>query len=554
MAATGLGNYNIFKNLRATVEDILLESIQYLSGRFNQSKSVFTAASPFGQILIVVENLTQLVFYYIEDAITELNINEATRLTSIYSLATLAGHNPSRAMSATGEITLSINDDAEEFPVDMVILPNMTRLTCQNNGLTYILDLPQDEIKFSLNGRDNGIRLNVRQGILETQVLSSRGRPLESFSIGSPQNFFIDQFYVNVYVNGEKWKRYDSMLDIPRGEKGYITKTGITSGLDIYFGNGAFGSIPNVGSEIIVEYLVNEGPRGNIRTNDKEQVKFTFEDTGFSILGEEIELNDYINIKTEEPPFFGANPENSELTRLIAPRTSKSYALVNPDHYEIALRKLNLFSMINVYLDEYDNRMLNLFLVPDIRKIFSSSQDYFSADLDVFRMSDYQKSQLLKYLEKSGSKLISTDTKIIDPEITRYVINLTVIVFDDVPTELIKNDIYSEIGNYFIKNTRRKRIPKSDLIKLIEDVKGVDSVAITIVSQRNETAKKLNPDAAAIGLDEFNDILIVNNELPIIRGGFSDRHGNEYVEGLSDDSLGSVNIKIKDIVPRPQIM
>lgn len=553
MATTTLGNYNIFKNLKASVEDILLDTVQYLSGRFNQSKSVFTAASPFGQILIVVENLTQLVFYYIEDAITELNMNEATRLTSIYSLATLAGHNPSRAMSATGEISLSINDDAEEFPVDIVILPNMTRLTCANNGLTYILDLPQDEIKFSLNGRDNGIRLNVRQGILETQILSSKGNALESFSIGSPQNFFIDQFYVNVYVNGERWKRYDSILDIPRGEKGYITKTGITSGLDIYFGNGSFGLIPTRGSEIIVEYLINEGPRGNIRTNDKTQIKFSFEDTGFSILGEEIELNDYIIIKTEEPPFFGANPENSELTRLIAPRTSKSYALVNPDHYEIAIRKLNLFSMINVYLDEYDNRMLNLFLVPDVRKIFSKSQDYFSADLNLFRLSDYQKSELLKYLEKSGSKLISTDTKLIDPDVTKYVINLTTIVFDDVPVELIKNDIYSEIGNYFIKNTRRKRIPKSDLIKLIENVKGVDSVAITIVGERNETAKKSNPDAILVGLDEFNDILIKNNELPLIRGGFSDRHGNDYAEGLSDDSLGAINIKIKDIVPRPQI-
>ena len=50
---TQLGNYNILKTLRATVEDILLDTIQYLSGRFNQSKSVFTAASPFGQIIIV---------------------------------------------------------------------------------------------------------------------------------------------------------------------------------------------------------------------------------------------------------------------------------------------------------------------------------------------------------------------------------------------------------------------------------------------------------------------------------------------------------------------
>ena len=35
----------------------------------------------------------------------------------------------------------------------------------------------------------------------------------------------------------EKWKKYESMLDIPRNGKGFIAKTGITTGLDIYFGN-----------------------------------------------------------------------------------------------------------------------------------------------------------------------------------------------------------------------------------------------------------------------------------------------------------------------------
>lgn len=550
---TKLGNYKILRTLKANIEDILVDTIQYLSSRFNQSKSVFTAASPFGQILIVVENLTQLVFYYIEDAITELNLNEASRLTSIYSLSALAGHNPSRAISASGEISLFINTSAEEFPVDYVIIPNLSRLTCQNNGLTYVLDLPQDEIKFSLNGKDNGLKLNVKQGILETQVLTSKGNELESFSIGSPQNFFIDQFFVNVYVNGEKWTPYSSMLDIPRGAKGYIIRSGITSGLDLYFGNNSFGMIPPRGSEIIVEYLINEGPRGNIRTNDVSNVKFIFEDTGFSILGEEIELNDYIIINTTHSPYFGANPENSELTRLIAPHQSKSFALVNEKHYEIALRKLNLFSVISVYLDELDERVLNLFLIPDIRKTFSNSQDYFSADIDRFKMNEYQKTEMLRYIEKTGSKLISTDVKLVDPIITKYVINLTTIVFDDVPTEMIKNDIYTKLGEYFVSNTRRTRIPKSDLIKLIENINGVDSVAITIVSENNETAKKLNSGSSLVGLDEFNDIIIVENELPLIRGGFTDRHGNEYKEGISEDSLGSVNIKISDIVARPDV-
>jgi hypothetical protein len=551
--AESFSNYRILKSFKATIQDIALDSIQYLTSKFNQSKSVFTAASPFGQLLIVLENLTQLVFYYIEDSITELNINEATRLTSVYSLASLSGHNPSRAMSAIGEISLKISENAEDIPVDKVIIPNLSRLINQNNGLTYILDLPQDEIRFSLLGADDGVKIQIRQGIIETQTVVSRGLPLESFSIGSPQNFFIDNFFVNVYVNGEKWKRYESILDIPLNAKGYITKTGITSGLDIYFGNSFYGRIPGAGSDIVVEYLVTEGPGGNIRTNDPKSVRFEFEDTGFTINGDEIELNDYINITTENTPMFGANPESSELTRLIAPKHSKSFALVNPDHYEIVLRKLGIFSLISVYLDPDDERMLNLFLIPNIQKNFSTPQDYFGADLDIFRMSNYQKTELLKYLEKSGSKLISTDLKIIDPIIRRYVVNLSTIVFDDISTDIIKRDIYNAIGDYFTKNTRRTRIPKSDLIRIVENVNGVDSVAVTLISEQNESAKINDPGSDLIGLDEYNDIIIAERDLPLVRGGFTDRYGNEYAEGISEDSLGAVNIRISDIVPRPNI-
>jgi hypothetical protein len=549
--ATKFSNYRILNSFRANIEDIALDTIQYLSNRFNQSRTVFTAASPFGQLLIVVENLTQLIFYYIEDAITELNINEATRITSIYSLAALSGHNPSRAISAVGEISLRLNPEIDEIPVDKIIIPNLSKVKCLSNGLTYVLDLPQDEVKFSLKGEDDGLKLQVRQGIIESQSLTAKGIALESFSISNPQSFFIDNFFVNVYVNGEKWNRYESMLDMPKGGNAFVAKTGITSGLDILFGNASYGRIPTRGSQILVEYLITEGPSGNIRTDDVSSVKFKFDDTGFTINGEELTLSEYIELTTEHSPYFGSNPESSELTRIIAPKMSKSFALVNPDHYEIVLRRLNLFSLISVFLDETDDRVLNLFLIPDISKSFGNSKDYFGADLNIFRMSEYQKSELLRYLEKSGSKLISTDTKIIDPIISKYIINMSMIVFDDVSTDIIKNDIYTALGRYFIRNKRRKRIPKSDLIKIVEEIKGVDSVAITLVSEKNEL-NKINDNLPGIfGLDEYNDIIISDNELPVIRGGFVDRFGNEYSEGISEDTLGAVNIKISDIVKRP---
>ena len=85
----------------------------------------------------------------------------------------------------------------------------------------------------------------------------------------------------------------------------------------------------------------------------------------------------------------------------------------------------------------------------------------------------------------------------------------------------------------------------------MEDVPGIDSVSINIVSQENEAAQIAKPGSAVVGIDEFNDIIIKDFELAIIQGGFKDRYGNEYSQGISEEALGSVNIQVKNIVPRP---
>lgn len=559
----GLSNQNtnlrLFTSLRVRLRDILGETIQFLQDKFKQSRSVFTSASPFGQLLIVFENLSQLIFYYIEDSITELNVNEASRVSSIYSLATLSGHNPSRAIGATAQIRI-IRKPNIDPPATKVVLNNLFRVRCQNNGLIYAIELTQDEVRLALTGTEPPLLFNIRQGQIESQTFTAKGQAFESLQVGTPNNFYIDNFIVNVYVNGEQWKKYDSLLDIPRGAKGFIAKTGITNGLDIYFGNGSFGKIPTTGATIVVEYLNTDGAAGNLRVDDPRQVIFTFEDTGFSPIGEEITMDDYFSIVTVSPPNFGVDPEDPALTRLIAPKASKNFALVNLDNYEVLLQKMQMFSTIKVFLDQdangniLDSRMINLFLVPDVTQMFKNGSDYFNLPSDKFKLTQFQKNELLKYIERSGTKMISSDLKITDPIITRYVINVSIIAYEDTATDIIKSDIADAVGNYFIKLTRHDRVPKSDLITAIESIGGVDSVNINFVGEINEAAKISNPNSTTlIGLDEFNDIVIGLDEFPIIRGGWTDSQGNRYADGLSETNLGALNIQIKSLIPRKNI-
>lgn len=549
MATTPSQNASLrlFTSLKIRISDILGETITYLQETFKQGRAIFTAASPFGQLLIVFENLSQLIFYYIEDSITELNIHEASRPSSIYSLITLAGHNPSRAVGATAQVRL-LRKPGIIPTTNKAIINDLFRLTCVNNGLTYVMELPQDELRLNLTGAETMAVFSLRQGQIESQTVTAKGRPLDSFSIGYPNNFYIDQFRVNVYVNGEQWTKYESLIDIPRNAKGFLAKTGITNGLDIYFGNGSMGKIPAAGSEIVIEYLVSEGSNGNIRIDDARQVLFTFAENAFSPLGEEVNLNEYFDIATISPPSFGVDPEDIELTRLIGPKASKNFALVNIDNYEVLLHKMQMFSTVRVFLSDTDTRMINLFLIPDVTQLFKTSADYFKLSLDRFILTPFQKSELLKYIERSGTKLISTDISLLDPTLTKYVLNVSVIGFDDVDNDVIKTDIVDALGNYFIKLSRNDRVPKSDLIRVIESVNGVDSVSISVVSELNELAFIADPNRDPknlVGLDEFNDIVMKIDEFPVIRGGWKDRYGNTYSEGISDTTLGAVNIEIK---------
>jgi len=550
MAETLSPTYKLFKGLSTNATELYRESVQFLQQKFKTSGDIFTLASPFGQLLIVLHNLTELILFYIEDSITELNIYEANRPSSVYSLASLSGHNPSRALSAVGTIQVkpSLKVDFTKIPGNRLIFTKYMNLNCENNGLNYVVEMPGDEARLDMKGT-TGLNFTIRQGRLQQQTFGSTGEAFQSLQLGYPNNFLIDQFLVNVYVNGERWENYQSMLDIPRNGNCYVCKTGITNGLDIYFGNGSFGKIPPTGAEIIVEYLITEGAVGNIVTDALSELIFTFTDTALNTIGEEVTLTDMVTVSCVNSPNFGTDPESLALTRLLAPKASKNFALVNVDNYEVLMRKLQMFSSVRVTLDPDDNRVINIFLVPDITKIFARGVDYFNLIEDRFKLTAFQKTELLKYIKKSGTELISTTVRLLDPIPKKYALNISLVTFADYDKDSIKGQIVEQIGSYFVNNTRKDRIPKSDLIKLVEGISGVDSVSIQIIGEANEASAIKNANMAnppLDGLDSFNDIIIKSNEFAIIRGGFRDKIGNVYESGMSDDKLCAINIFFRD--------
>lgn len=567
-----MAEFKFLSTARIRASEMIADTQTYISRVYGRAGELFTTASPFSQILSVLSQITQLVFYYIEDSTVEQNILTANNPESVYGLARLAGHDSFRGSSAIGEIQLRLNTSAgNEIAGDALNIPANTVVKSDKNGLEYILRINQDQFRIE-KSNSNYIKIPVVQGKIESQAATGTGESLQSF------NFIIkgntDHHSVRVSVNSELWSKYDSLYDMKVGTKGYLVKTGISGGLDIYFGNGSFGEIPVEGATIDIEYIVTDGSQGNL--SGSKDLKFKFQTEGFDSLGETYDLNKTLEANFTVAPKMGADPESTELTKLIAPMQSHSFVLATPDNYEAFLSKYGMFSYLDAYNtteDGYidDDNVIYLFMLPDTKRKITQNNDYFNIPVDEFFFSEDEKNGILETLEKSGRQMVTTEVKVVEPKVQYFRMDVKVRYFEGYNKQELYSEIRSKISDYLINITRRDRLPKSDIIALLEGVEGIDSVNVKFTSEKEETARRLGyyvsetvtvtpstpvledigngkqkyvffkrtvtknqvnfePNAAlpenVINLDSFGDIILEKEEVALFRGDWLDRSEN----------------------------
>jgi hypothetical protein len=276
---------------------------------------------------------------------------------------------------------------------------------------------------------------------------------------------------------------------------------------------------------------------------------FNFIDSGYDIAGSNVDLNKVLNITTTIPMSFGTDAEPLSLTQLLAPKTSRAYVLANTNNYVYFLQKFNFFSVIDAFTtlndnDTTDDNVIYLFLIPDVNKRKKTSDNYFTIPLELFKLTEYEKVKLYDLIEKSGQKLMTVINKIVEPIYSKYVMFVNITAYEGYNKNVIRQQIIQKSSDYFLNNRRRDRIPKSDLISVIESVEGVDSVNVYFVSQKNEEFKKNdnNADLPDIGLDEFGDIISERSELVVVRGGWPNRYGQYFDPGIDPGKPCTLNI------------
>jgi hypothetical protein len=573
---------------RIKATEMIADTRTYISRVYGRSSDLFTTASPYSQILEVLAEITNLVFFYIEDATVEQNILTAQDPESIYGLARLAGHDAFRGSSALGELKIRLNTSAfNDIEGDTLNIPANSVIKATKNGLEYILKTNNDQFVIQKSNSDY-LYIPVIQGKVEKQVLTGTGEKLQSFNVIIKKN--TDHDSVKISVNSELWSKYDSIYDMKVGTKGYLVKTGITGGLDIYFGNGSFGMIPPLGSAIGIEYIISDGTKGNL-TSSKD-LNFKFQTEGFDSLGNSCDLNKLLEASFTVAPTMGSDPESIELTRLIAPLQSHSFVLATPDNYEAFLSKYGMFSYLDAYNttdDGYidDDNVIYLFMLPDTKRKLTKNNDYFNLNKEEFFFSEEEKNGILRTLENSGRQMVTTEVKIIEPKVQYFRMDVKVRYFEGFNKINLFGEIRTKISQYLINITRRDRLPKSDIIALLEGIEGIDSVNVRFVSEKEETARRLGyytsetvtvtpstttledigngkqkyvffkrnvqttlvnfePNAPlpenVINLDSFGDILLEKEEVALFRGGWVDRDGAPVLDDAKVGEMAALSV------------
>lgn len=547
-----------FGQIKGQIED-------FLKSEYAKASILFSNASPYGQILGVIENLHQMSFLYLKNSINAHDISLPNSLNRriIRNAAITAGHIPGRAISASGTLrfTLKTNLDFEkDIPGGKVTFLNRMNVKNKTNSLDYSLNIGTDKVTHKITTNYNFF-IPIIQGKWVTKTYTGQGTPLQTFSSNETGQKDIENFNVIVFVNGELWSNKKHIYEMIPDEPSVVVRTGYDGGVDIIFGNGGFGAMPPIGATIQIYYLKTDGSLGNIyrRTiNDWDFVDSVVDGNGMSL-----DVGKVFNIEIYNDITFGADGESLEFTKAILPIASNNFVLALPQQYAYEIKKLGVFSHVNAY---EKSGTIFIAVVPNINLFKNQNADYFTIDKSTFTLDTYEKSKVDNYLRTSGVIQLTRKYKIVNPKLSYYIMNVFVIPYSDATDDSVNSQILEKISDYFLSLSRIDRIPKLDIIKQLSTISDIHSVDIQFISKKNEDyhremkltmqnqltkyadtgmARQLpdyNP-SLTLGMDPIlGDILFEPEEMPIIRGDWKNRDDVYYSADIESNGLKSVNI------------
>jgi hypothetical protein len=491
----------VFNRIELNYSNLTNQITNWLSSAYNKSSILFNSASPYGQILEVVKEVFLQNILYLKNTVRQLDIDQTVTPKMIKMISRISGHNPSRSMSANGTLKFKLKQGiniSQLVSGGQIIIYDNTSIKNKTNNLYYTIKTGNEKNYYTLTPGCQFF-VNVIQGKYESQTFTGTGRYSQSYQVSVSNNSTIENFEYYITLNGINLTIKDHVYDMLENEYACVTKTGFNGDLDIYFGTGIHGVIPPIGSVIKVTYLLSNGLIGNILNNKVND--FNFIDDIYDSDGNILQPLSLFDIFVETDIKFASDGESVEYTKSVIPYVSRNFVLATPAQFIYHLKKLNMFSKVNAFntldmvkididsdgnLDNININEMYLYLIPRITDYFSSDVNYFNVPYSAFLLDQVEKDRIVTYLKKQGIISITSSIKIIDPIPKYYVVNLFIRRFDDIEEDNIREQIINILSDYFSTYNRYDRVIKADLITLLKQIDGIDSLNLEFIGKDNE--------------------------------------------------------------------
>ena len=263
-----------------------------------------------------------------------------------------------------------------------------------------------------------------------------------------------------------------------------------------------------------------------------------------------------------------------------------------------------MFSYVDAYNttnDQYldDDNVIYIFAVPDVKKKLAKNKDYFSMAEEEMFLDQTEYDAIQKVLQDSGQQMVTTEVVFVKPQVRKYSMDINIRYFEGFTRQEIYTNVREKVSNYLLNVTRRDKLPKSDIVYILEEIEGIDAVNIRFISETEETARRLGyyesvnvsvvPQEPVtlenvqngkqkyvffkrvedvkiidvdetteipediVGLDRWGDIIMDKEEVAVFRGGWQDRDGDEIVDDVLINAEAAISINFEG-APVPRTM
>ena len=534
----------------------------YLQKTFGDLGYNYTHNQIFGVIYDGIKGIMQNIMFYIEDAFTEQNIFTAQRKRSIYSLAKISGYEPYYGAAATGTVycKVTISNGLPSGSNKIYIDNNITIINKLTN-IIYTVILPTNYYIIDISKPLVTHEFKIVQGTYNTATYTTKGIALETINITGSASY--DAQYVTVLVNGEEWTRVENLYEMQESGKNYIVNSGYDNTVNIMFGNGTYGKIPDNGSMVTIKYLNHSGKAGNISNYDKYQLAFV--NYGTDNTGESVNLNDYCKLSINNMVTGGTDPDTIDTVKRMIGYNSRSNVLASEENYKLFLNRFSFVGQSSIWCEENSSCII-ISALTNYYTINNTIDKYFNSDIKQFFLNDNQKEMIIDTLNNSNKAFAGVTIKFQDPIMRKFAMICYVKAKSMYNQEDIKDNIKNTVAEYFINlKTNTQFIPKSDLIKAITEADdNIEAIDFNFISELAEntfykgyydkyyllyTNKAYSYDTKRVlyekdtvpGLDLYGNIQLDSKlEIPLLRGGFKyypNKDTNNKMDAITIDAI-----------------